>query len=264
MADSLFLSKRYQLAALEYERIFFEAKSDTIKYLACLKKTDCYISVEDYIKAKQTIDRISIAHLPNNLKNLFLFKSALCSYLNSQYNEAELKLFLAKKCVFTDSTEYYKILYLEVINKACLYKFEESKKILKELIGFKKIDCAKKDSLYKIIDLFYSNNNLPKYYDEKTARKWSTFLPGSGQMYDGSTFEGFLNSGLQISALTLAILMFYNEYYITGFTLGLGFFQAFYYGGIRQASKLAIKNSKKKQIIFIQKTNYLAKSILYY
>lgn len=264
-ADSLYNIKNYQFAAIEYERIYFENfENDSVKYNACLKKAETLMLMNDFSKARICIDRVSLAQLPDKFKPIFAYQSAFYAFLNDNINEAESKIYIAKHIASKDTSLLLYIYFLESNIKSHVGKYNESKESILQLIEIKHFKQNTSDSLKSIVNNYFKKKNTPNIKSEKIARAWSTFLPGSGQLYAGAFWNGVFSGGLQFSSLAGAAYLFYKQYYITGFSMGLGLFQAFYFGGIRNASRLVIKNNQKKQIIFNQKINNLTTYILNY
>jgi TM2 domain-containing membrane protein YozV len=73
----------------------------------------------------------------------------------------------------------------------------------------------------------------------KKALNLSTFIPGAGQVYAGYPGKGLINASSQLLSLGVTGIMVYHNLYISGFIIGLGMFQSFYFGGIKQAAYLA-------------------------
>jgi hypothetical protein len=82
------------------------------------------------------------------------------------------------------------------------------------------------------------------------ARMLSTFLPGSGHLYSGKPGAGLLNGFSQLASLGIAGILAYNQMYIAGVIAGLGMFQSFYFGGIRQAGELTEERNQREMLAY--------------
>jgi hypothetical protein len=241
-ADSLFYAKQYQLAGIGYDQIAFLSGENIIKTKALLKKADCYLVRKEFAKAEVVLSRIFYADLDDSLIYLARYKTALASYLNSDFSEAESQVIQAKSFI-NDSSLVYQIypLYVLILNESRKYK--EAKEILIDYARYHVKDTVERKIVIDEIENQYKNERIPRLKDPEKAKKLSMFLPGIGQLYAGYFWEGALNVSLQLAGLGFTALCVWQKYYFTGAFVGFSIFQKFYGGGMNRAQFLAEKRN---------------------
>jgi tetratricopeptide (TPR) repeat protein len=243
-ADSLYQLKQFQLAGIYYDQVVYLAQDNTTKTKALLSKADCYLERKDFTKAEAVLSRIFYADLNDSLIYLSRYKSALASYLNSNFSEAESQVIQAKSFI-ADTTLLVNIfpLYVLILNESRKYK--EAKEVLLSYISATLLDSIYKAKLMSEVELYYQDNHTPRLKSPDKAKKLSMFLPGTGQLYAGYFWEGALNVGLQLFGLGFTGVCVYNRYYFTGGLIGFAIFQKFYGGGMNRAQFLTEKRNYK-------------------
>jgi hypothetical protein len=254
-ADSLYSCEQYRDAAIEYERIIFKIKGNKEKSLALLKKARCYKQINQFTFANHELDQTSYRDLEDSLIYQIRYEKALCSYLNQDFNNSESQLiqilYLTK-----DTNLVRQSFLLRTLNLNELNLYDTAYASALRYIRYSEISDIQKGKALNSITQLYSKP--PKLKKEKTARLLCTFIPGSGQIYAGAPLEGLFNFSLQAAALGFAVYEFLDTYYITGYFVGLGMFQKFYFGGIRRAEYLV----KKRNYQVTKKFNENVKNIL--
>lgn len=241
-ADSLFQTNEYQLAGIAYDQIAYMSGDNIITTKALLKKADCYLVRKEFAKAEIVLSRIFYADLSDSLVYLARYKTALASYLNSDFGEAESQVIQAKS-LLNDSNLVYQIypLYVLILNES--RKYEEAKLVLSEYAKHLVKDSLQRLAILQEIDQQYENSRIPKLKNPEKAKKLSMFLPGTGQLYAGYFWEGALNVTLQLAGLGFTALCIWQKYYFTGAFVGFSIFQKFYGGGMNRAQFLAEKRN---------------------
>jgi TM2 domain-containing membrane protein YozV len=236
-ADSLYNATSYDLAALEYEHTFYLSNDNIDKATALLRKSYCLKNMSEFDKAYTTLQRISYASLPDTMQFKIRYENAVVSYLSGNNTQAEAALLDID--YHTNSAEQIKqCLYLKILVKNELLKWDEADSLLHIYIETNQLspDSANLSQLIK----------KPHLHNPQVAKKLSFIIPGSGQIYTGHVFRGFTSIVLQGSFLGYALFSIKEGFYISGFALGIGIFEMFYFGGARYAYYLAEKNNAKK------------------
>jgi tetratricopeptide (TPR) repeat protein len=231
-ADSLFTAGRLDQALSVYQRTAFFMRPVVDAEILC-RIADCFFNAGDMEKALEYYDHSYFAQANDSIKKEVLFRKTACYLRSHNYNFALMELlslednlsagFEKKRNFFMAMTWYG----LEDFTKAGSF-FEKSLVNSENKEKINKIFADKKQ--------FYRPN-------PKVASWFSTFLPGSGQIYSGETFSGI------------------NSLLLTGFFVGFGFyivtvstpldaiftalpwFQRYYQGGFQRAADLA-KNKR--------------------
>lgn len=248
-ADSLFQNKQYQLAGIGYDQIAYLSGENTVKTNALLKKADCYLARKEFAKAEVVLSRIFYADLKDSLIYLARYKTALASYLNSNFGEAESQVIQAKS-LLNDSNLVYQIypLYVLILNES--RKYQEAKEVLKSYARYTIKDTMEAKLILQEIEFQYQDSKIPKLKNPERAKKLSMFLPGTGQIYAGYFWEGALNVTLQLTGLGFTALCIWQKYYFTGAFVGFSIFQKFYGGGMNRAQFLAEKRNYTSTRLF--------------
>jgi hypothetical protein len=245
-----YISKgNFNLAALEYEREYFNALNNHDRNNAILYKTECYKQGYDFENAFRTVDRISVIGLSDSLRFTVLYQKVLCSYLSNRYSQAELYIQQIKQC------NYYRregmsieinLLYTLVLNE--LNRWDDAKKLVLEVHDSLTLNKEGLDAIEKIVHS-YSNDSLPKLKNEKVLF-WISFIPGAGIIYAGKPIEGFLNFTINMASFAFGVHQIYYSYYLTGYFGGAIMLQKFYFGGRKRAEFLLNKKNYEKTLNF--------------
>lgn len=243
-ADSLYQIKQFQLSGIYYDKIAYLSADNVTKTKSLLKKADCYLERKEFKNAEMVLSRVFYAELSDSLVYLCRYKSALSSYLNGNFSEAESQVIQARTLIadtlmLTDMLP----LYVLILNES--RKYAEAKHVLLTYVNKKVKDATQRANSILEIETYYHNNHIPRLKNPEKAKELSMFLPGSGQLYAGYFWEGALNVGLQLFGLGFTGLCVYHKYYITGALVGFAIFQKFYGGGINRAQFLTEKRNYK-------------------
>lgn len=241
-ADSIYQTKNYRLAALEYERIIFEDPAPSARAQAALGKAACLKAQQQYSSAAAYLNETSTVGIPDTLRFRILFQSALNAYLAHQPDQAYSKLEIISH-FYPDSAERKDMFLLKILS-------------LNEAQRWKEADTA----YSRFIRTYYPNlplqNNpylkIPRLKNPETAEKLSAYLPltGAGEFYAGNIPEGMLNALLQIGLLGFGAYNIIIQHYITGILIGAGGYASFYNGSKRRAKKLTELYNEKETLKF--------------
>lgn len=237
-ADSIFSKGIFSEAAIAYERIVFRSDNDTVKAMALLRKAECYKKLNEFQKAERTLNRVGYFNLPDSLSYRLLYQSALYSYLNADFSDAESSLlqihhFIKDSLLIQNSL----LLYALILNEQ--KRWHEAEEKMKQWILFSDERQKSSASLIKM----YDSENFPHLKNPKLAKRLSMLLPGLGQLYSKAPLESLLSLALISTGGYFVVQSFISGYYITTFTYGTGILQAFYIGGFKRAEYLAERSN---------------------
>ncbi len=244
-ADSLSGEAVWFEAAIAYERVYYLSDDPVLRVKANLAKADALKQLGEYSRAADDLQRSLVFPGNDSLRLEVLFQLSLCTYLDGDYSGA--LSFMGQLRHTTDSaTACPGSDLLEGLVLSAQHRWEELREHLENWLGQHPRGRLLKDSLVR----YYAENYLAgapdPLPDPDRARLMSTLLPGSGQVYAGSAGWGVLNAFSQLASLGAFALMAYNGYYFASVIAGLGPFQAFYFGGIRQAGEFAEQNRNSR------------------
>lgn len=250
--DSLFKAGSFFKAGIEYEYIAFFADSTNIKTIAKNKRIDCFTQLGKFEQAQNYAEKVPIFNTSDTLKYEIIYKRALNAYLAGNFGNAkahfmQLKHYFPNDVITSDDN----VLYILILNE--LNEWQNAKNEALDWIQKIEIQHETKDSLIKVVQNFYSDKRIPKLKSVKKAQTFSTFVPGSGQVYAGYPLEGVFNLTLHLASLAFAAEEILAGYYITGYLGGFGMFQKLYFGGIRRTEYLTNKTNYKRSQEFNQK-----------
>ncbi|MCO4805573.1 MAG: hypothetical protein KC456_03175 [Flavobacteriales bacterium] len=247
LADSLKDEGAFEWAALEYERICFEAFDNVVKTEALNKKSDCLLGMNNPKAAQKNLLRINYFGISDSLVYESRFRTAYSSYLSEDFEQAASQLFLVDQFLPERFQQKAAILYAITLNE--LRKWDQAKAKLEFWVEHSDLDSIGRDSALMNIDAVYNADNYPKFRDPERASTWSTFIPGSGQLYSGHFWDAAFSVAMMVTGLGLAAVgIFVIQYYVAGVILGYGVFQRFYMAGVKRAEYLANrKNYRTKR-----------------
>jgi len=234
----IFHEKKFYTASIEFERaIFYETDVNRIALLKYYKSL-CYKELGENVKTLEELGEINMFNVSDSLFFLIRYQQALSNYLNndpdqSLWNIGEIRF------RFPDSVKTISIIPLNIICLNSVRRWDEAHNLWNYFLEKSAMDNSLKANFKSEIDNLYRKRNLPGFHSPKKEENLSRFIPGSGQMYSGAVVEGSVNFLINASFLGFALYEFYTEYYITGYFVGLGFFNKTYHGGMRRASLLA-------------------------
>ena len=250
--DSLFTKGDFFEASIEYERLLFSAKKPEKVNFYKYKKALCYKNLGQFKRAINELQPIYFSNPEDSLYRFVSYEQSLCFYMNGDFTRALWKIdeyFHRSK----DSATFEYFLPIKVLCLNSTYRWKEAEQSFLQYLQMQNFELQKQNEFeQKVIEL-YRKKNRPRIKSEKKAKNLSRFVPGLGQMYAGKGGEGVINFLINAAVLTFAGVQIYNEFYITGYLAGLGFFNKTYHGGMRRAANLASQNNKKVTIQFNHK-----------
>ena len=243
-AKKIYSEGRFFEASIEFERaIYYETDSDRIA-LCRYYKLLCYKGLGEYDKALEELKKVNMNSVPDSIFLVFSYEQVLCSYLNEDLNQALQNI----DKVYLRFKDTLRILEFLPLNILCLNSCREWNNAL-ILWNFYIDNTRLNDSVKKIfrqeVYRLYDKRNVPRFYFTDKAEKLSVFFPGSGQIYCRAVGEGIFNMSINAALLYYACSQFYNQFYCTGYFVGLKLFNRFYAGGIRRAKSLAEEKNEK-------------------
>ncbi len=243
-ADKLLEEGKYFEAAVAFERIYFTSEDSQNKIIANLKRTEALKQLGEFAKARNDLQRSVHVNTYADLHQEVLFQMAFCDYMAGNY-ASSLSFLSQIDHYYPKLRETIEVERLLALVNVMLGRWEQAQLHALDLIEKTISSEVLKDSLSAEIDHLFCSCKWPVEKSDKKAGMLSTFLPGSGHIYAGYPGKGFLNAGSQLFALSVAGVLMWQGLYITGFITGLGLFQSFYFGGIRQATFLADQSNLK-------------------
>ena len=252
-ADELYSKGQFNDAAIAYERSVFSGLFVNKIGLIKLKKADCYKQQENFTRALKELETIFLPSMPDSIQNAVIYQKALCHYLN--HNSQEASAWIEQLPIEFKTLENT---VLEIMINSDLLRWEKAKERMLLLINSNN-SGERKDSLIIACNHIFDNKYLPKIKKIKTAVMLSTFFPGAGQIYVGYVGRGLLAFTFTAGSIAVAAFEIVNGFYITGYVVGLGFFQKFYFGGIEQTRRLTIERNSKK----VEKYNDKIKNLIF-
>ncbi len=239
--DSLFALGNYFEAAIAYERAYFFSRSQQQKTVANLRKASALKQMGEHDRVVTDLQRSLPYAGDEALRKEILYEMAFSAYLSGSYP-------LSHSIISQLEFHYPQGVNIEsfpLLKSLVLVKMENWEAVMDYSDNFFngiEEDSRKTQMLQDLLFLL-EEGNRPQPLNPSRARMWSTFIPGAGQWYAGSPGKGALNGFSQLVSLGGAALLAYNQLYISSVIVGLGLFQSFYFGGIRQAGELAEQNS---------------------
>lgn len=236
--DSLYAEGKFFEAAIAYERVYFFSDDSKVRAKANLLRARSLKQIGEFSRARNDLQRSMGMRGNPELHSQIMYEIAFCDYMLGNY-AASLSLLLQMEQLYSHMEIWSEAKVLYALVYVMLERWELA---LNRTVGLiqSNSDCpSKADSLtQEAITLFGDRNHPTLKYPESAAIR-STLLPGLGHMYAGAFGKGVINASSQLLSLGIAGLMAYNKLYVSGFIIGLGMFQLFYFGGIRQAEYLA-------------------------
>jgi len=252
--DSLYASGKYFEASIEYEHMIFNAESQADSYYFKYKKALCYKQLKSFDRA---IDELQPMYFPNSGDSLYqrvCYEQSLCFYLNGEPTKALWKIdeYFHRNA---DTSSYRVFMPVKLLCLNETFQWTEAQECFMLLIQLQNFTSEKEAEIKQIVKELYKKKNLPHIRSIKKAENWSRFIPGSGQVYAGSTGEGVVNFLLNASILAFSAHQVSNGFYITGYLAGLGFFNKTYHGGIKRSGILDSQKNKELIVSFNSEIN---------
>lgn len=228
---------------MEYERVVFTTNDNTERTMALLKKSECYVLLQDIKSAEKNLQRIFYSGLTDSLQYVARYNSAFYSFLNKNYNQSISELVMIDNFLPDSIKTSSYILYALVLNENREWDKAKEKLLLWANYNYSN-NLQTRDSLINAINNLYNPKKYPKYKNPEKAHIYSSFVPGLGQAYSGYLADAAFSAIMQLTGIGVAAYgIFVAKYYITGFVLGYGIFQRFYMAGTKRAEFLANKHN---------------------
>jgi tetratricopeptide (TPR) repeat protein len=244
LGDSLFRQGEYRLAGLVFEDIAFNAQTADERCLALIRRGECYLIQKNFPAAERSFSRITYYDLSDELHYQARYKSALASYLNSNFEIAISHLVQLYEVVNNDSLKKSSLL----LKALCHNELNQWNEAQNELMNFSNFfysaDSGKLSAVQQEINNLYKTDNHPRYRNIEKARKLSLFIPGAGQIYSGYYKEAFISMALNGFGLALIGLGIWQRYYVSGALIGFPLWQRFLSGGVNRSGVLAEQRNK--------------------
>ena len=235
---NLFRKGNFFEAGIAFERAYFFSSDSRLRLEANLGRVQALKQTGEFLKARNDLQRILHMRQFPELHFQVMYELALCEYMLGNYSTASGTL-MQLKHFYPEEYSSNEILTLHALAGVMAEDFSLAQDKTLELIIKQERETHIADSLIKQTMILFCECATPVLKSEKTAVRWSTFVPGAGHLYAGYPGKGLLNAGSQLVSLGLAAYMGWNNLFVSGFVVGLGMFQSFYFGGIRQAAFLA-------------------------
>ena len=243
-ADSLFANGKYFEASIAYERVFYHSSSTLERVQANLGKAEALKQMGDFSKARHDLRRSLVFRGNDSIRLELLYQIAFCDYMDGAADEANITLMQLRHAF--GQLRQQRVYLLEAFVLSDQGSWDALREHLQSwLIDFEADSLTVQNTMLAYEELL--ERGLPRMSrTPEKARLWSTFVPGAGQLYAGEPGWGALNAFSQLAGLAGFGLLAYNGFYVAGAVVGLGAFQAFYFGGIKQAGELTTENTKSR------------------
>jgi len=257
--DSLYASGKYFEASIEYERLIFMAESQSNLQYYKYKKALCYKQLKSFDRALNELQPIYFSNSSDSLYQRVCYEQSLCFYLNGEPTKALWKIdeYFHRNA---DSTTFRIFMPVRLLCLNETLQWGKAKECFVHFIQMQNFTPEKEAEMLQIANNLYQKKNLPHIRSIKKAENWSRFVPGSGQVYAGSTNEGIINFLINASLLAFTAQQAYNGFYVTGYLAGLGLFNKTYHGGIKRSGILASQKNKELIVSFNSEINSIIRS----
>ena len=248
-ADSLYGEGLWFEASIAYERVYYLSDDAQQRVLANLRKAEAMKQSGEFSRAAGDLQRSLVFTADDSLRAEVLYQLALCFYLDGDYS-ASRSFIMQLRHGRGNSSGRQEVFLLEGLVMSAQSQWNEIAGHLDYWLLESGAPGMVRDSIvqyYKVNFLLGQPDSIP---DPGRAKLFSTFIPGTGQVYAGAPGWGVLNAASQLASLGAFGLMALNGYYIAAVIAGLGPFQAFYFGGIRQAGEIAEQKRNSRLVSF--------------
>ena len=242
-AEALMLQGQYTEANLAYEYVAFKSSDQAVITNARLGRARALKKMHAYDRGLEVLDAINIMTADETVRPTLIYEMVLLSFLNENYQEVLSRGQMGIALV--SGSEYAKPVNL-LLALAALEEYNWEKvdsfgnRYLSDISN-----SVLRDSLTKQFSSLL-NRELPKLKDPEKARKWSTIIPGSGQIYAGKVMDGLYNFGLHAVVLGISGWTFLSGFYVTGWLSGATLLQKLHSGGQIRAVDLCEKENRLK------------------
>lgn len=242
--DSLFQAGNFFEAAIAYERAFFYASNNIDRTRANLSKANALKQQGAFSRAFSDLQRSLPMAVGDSLRMEVLYETAFCAFMAGEYLQANsvISQFIYQ---FPEALTYKEYSLLKGLVLVRLNKWDELSEHVPTMALHRQATLQNNQLVAQLHNLLLDENR-PSMRNPEKASLLSTIIPGSGHFYARSPGKGILNGFSQLASLGVAIAFGVNQLYISGFVIGLGAFQSFYFGGIKQAESLTQQNNLEK------------------
>ncbi len=243
-ADSLFAAGHFFEASIAYERIYYVSESPLIRVKANLAKAAALKQMGDFEKARRDLQRSLSFRGNDSLRLEIRYQLIFSAYMAGRPAEAGFLLLQVRNTFDLSEQPRFYLVEALVLNEQERWDDLEAH-VENWIMSFSGDSTLLRDKQFTYQQLLSENLDAINKSPEK-ARLWSTFIPGAGQLYAGEPYKAILNAFSQVAGLAGFGLLAYNALYVAGGVIGLGAFQSFYFGGIKQAGELTEENRKSR------------------
>ncbi len=241
-AEALYQAGRYFEATIAWDRILFDSQDSTELLTAVLGKTQCLKQQKNYDQAYAFLETWLAYPFPDSGQVRIHSQQILCAYLGGHFENVLSQV---------DRWSYLhhgvppdaRVLVLKILALNELRRWSEAAADYHQLIAGFHSDTALTD--------YYAH--LPKQKSEAKAEKLSTFIPGAGQFYAGSPFDGLFSICIQAAGIYFGVLSFEQHYYLSAWLIGAALFGAFHMGGVHRAVVLVQHYNRRQMLAFNEK-----------
>jgi len=226
----------YAEASLHYEKAHFFGNAKE-KNSALEEKALALKDAKQFDNALDALRRIRLNELDAQKEFSIRYQMILCAFLAEQYGVAKSNILMAEQ-VFKSERGVKDLLFMKILVANAMMEWDKGEEYFEQLRAMSEWSEVDFAEIY--------GEKRPKIKDPRKASLWSTFLPGSGQIYAGSPGRGFLSAGTQALCFAYGLYHLVEKFYFTSFFSGFALFQAFYFGGAEQAAILTEENNKKR------------------
>jgi tetratricopeptide (TPR) repeat protein len=242
IAENQFLAGNYEMASFYYQRILCFGITEEQNLCYC-NLAECYLKQSDFTRAIEYFELAWSTSTNDSVRNEIKFRKALVLLSSNKYQLALIELLDAPEFV-SPSFQKRRVIYLG-FTYFLLANFQKADSCFRRICIE---NCPQKLSDYEQI---MSENRKINKLSIKKARWLSTFIPGSGQMYVGDTRNAVNSALLNLSLLSLAVLVGYNYGVIDAFVAVFPWFFRYYTGGIKKVETIAgQKIYLRRQVIY--------------
>jgi len=239
-ADSLYRTGAFYEASVEYERCYYFADSPVLRCQAILGKANCLKQLGEYGKAAARLAQAPLQGLEDTLAFQLQYQMAFCQYLAADFQTANgLLADLRLRYVQPELLVQTEFLQFLLWNE--LRQYDSAELTAVRYVKLRYTDPFHANGILRILEQHYDQQNLPHLKNANSAVWMSRIVPGLGQTWLGHPGEGAVNFVLNAASLGLGIFGVVSGYPITGYFLGTGFLQKFYFGGINRTKYLSQK-----------------------
>ncbi len=216
---------------------------------ALLLKASNLTRTGNFQEAIRSLDRIPLRRTSASLKEETHYQLALNHFLSTDFAVAHFWIEQYKSQITSDSLPK-RFLLLKVLTLNELKRYEEAKIFATDYLTAIDLPDDTLKAMLQELDSIYCQTNRPKIKDITVARRLSSIIPGSGQIYAGATNEGMLSFLFNAASLGSGIFMVLNGYYITGYAVGAMLLHKFYSGGVRRAGIIAERAGDRERQLY--------------